>query len=83
MSWIRPGPTTIPAQACPAGLVIHVYAVPTKRLLAVSFVSSYAEALVDAQRAADAAYTAMRPNEEGVCLVAYDGDTGERMVWEQ
>lgn len=77
----RPGPRSIPPDEMPGGVVIHVYSVPTCRLL----LTRHAHDRDDVERhaEADAAQTAdmLWPDDAGVCLVAYDGDTGERMPW--
>lgn len=76
---IRPGPASIPPDEMPGGVVIHVYSVPTCRLL----LTRHAHDRDDVERHAadDAAQTdaMLWPDDVGVCLVAYDGDTGERM----
>lgn len=78
---IRPGPPRLAAGLMPGGVIIHVYAVPTARLLLTRLAHDQAEverhAIADAQLA-DAQLWA---DDIGVCLVAYDGDTGDRMAW--
>lgn len=76
-----PGPLQIDAGAVPDGLVIHAYAVPSGRLLVCREISAPAN-LVDAQAYDDAtaALAALAPGE-AIVLVAYDGDTGDRIVW--
>jgi hypothetical protein len=68
---IRPGPQSITPGICPGGVVIHVYAVPSQVLLLSQRIGPRDDVYAAAERAAavDAA---------AVCLVAYDGDTGER-----
>lgn len=79
--WVRPGPLRIEPGRRPDGVVIHVYAVPTQRLLAITTAKTEAEAAYAAGMTADQTLAAMRDDEDAVCLVAYDGDTGDRMDW--
>lgn len=74
----RPGPPTIDPNTAPGGVVIHVYAVPTSRLLHTSTATTIAEAAWRAGLDADAAIAALVDGEDALCLVAYDGDTGNR-----
>ena len=76
----RPGPSSIAPLACPGGVVFHVYGVPSCVLLIERRSANYADAaghaLVDAEFVDTLrAYT----GDDAVCVVAYDGDTGERM----
>ena len=75
---IHPGPPSIDADSAPGGVVIHVYAVPTNRLLITSRATTMAEAAYRAGLDGPAAMDALREGEEAVCLVAYDGDSGTR-----
>ena len=82
---IRPGPPSIEPNSAPGGLVFHAYAVPSQRLLVVTGLGSadiedMAEIGAQAERDSDAAFAALTEDEVGVCLVGYDGDSGERMV---
>jgi hypothetical protein len=84
VDYVRPGPPTIDPDRCPDGVVIHVYAVPTERLLLVRYALA-TDPLTTDQIEADAedAEMALRADEHGFCLVAYDGDTGRRFSpWE-
>jgi hypothetical protein len=74
---VRPGPPTIDAGRCPGGVVFHVYAVPTERLLLTRYATDSITA-ADIEADADAATLALRADEHAVCLVAYDGDDGGR-----
>ena len=79
---IRPGPDALPAGLCPGGVIVHVYAVPSCRLL-VERELTHADT-VDVAARADSilAWTlADQLDADAVCLVAYDGDTGARMTW--
>ena len=79
---IRPGPASIEPGTHPGGVVIHVYEVPSQRLLAVSNArGTDAELRVIALADADAVERRIDVAADGVCLVAFDGDTGERMTW--
>jgi hypothetical protein len=58
-------------------VVIHVYDVPSAVLLLTREVGSREEC--ERLAAADSAWVAALTDT--CCLVAYDGDTGERMKW--
>ena len=77
---IRPGPASIAAGVAPGGIVCHVYAVPTCELLYVSACSHDAETQALADADAVVALLGEWPGLDGVCLVVYDGDTGERLT---
>lgn len=74
----RPGPETIRPNARPGGVVIHVWEVDTDRLLVVQHigVSDDVEGLAETAALVTDSITA--PGA-AVVLVAYDGDTGERI----
>jgi hypothetical protein len=76
----RPGPASIAPDLEPDGMVIHVYAVPSERLLLVSHLNADNVSDVGAVDA-DAAFAALYAGEDAVCIVAYDGDTGERSTF--
>jgi hypothetical protein len=78
---VRPGPASIPADAWPGGVVIHIYAVPSSRLVLVSKLADLVDVDARAEADADAAVARLHPGERDICLVAYDGDTGERIRW--
>jgi hypothetical protein len=80
---IRPGPASIEPGAAPGGVVIHVYAVPSARLLIESHATTLADAAYRAGLDADDVTAQLRADDAGVCLVAYDGDTGARYTAEQ
>lgn len=69
---IRPGPAQIEPSALPGGIISHVYAIPTNRLVAVFIDPAEVSTWDDSD--------ALNPGENGICLVFYDGDTGERLV---
>ncbi len=72
--WIRPGPNSIDPDAKPDGVIVHVYSVPDGELLKVS--------AIDLRNVDDVAGNdGLEFAERAVCLVAYDGDTGERLPW--
>lgn len=75
---IHPGPPQIEPGVYPGGVVIHVYDVPSGVLVTTSMSRSLAEASHNAATDADVTVLFARPDRWGVCLVAYDGDTGER-----
>lgn len=75
---VRPGPPCIDPDVAPGGIVFHVYAVPTGRLLLRDTVTDLDEAGPAAERAAEDAMLELRADEQALCLVAYDGDTGQR-----
>lgn len=58
---------------------MHVYAAPTGRFLLETSATTPAEAAYRAGRDADETFAALHTFERGVVLVAYDGDTGERI----
>jgi hypothetical protein len=84
VTWVRPGPPAILPRSAPGGVVVHVYAVPSGRLLVVQSIEAgtYSDKLPE--QAAEQAWSlleAVEPGADGVCLVAYDGDSGERGPW--
>lgn len=77
--FVRPGPASIPAGESVGGVVIHVYGVPDGVLLHVGRLGDHAspaDVLSDIVTADNRS-----KGYAAVCLVAYDGDTGERMTW--
>lgn len=74
----RPGPSSIPTGRHPGGVVLHVYEVPSGRLLAVSMVNPDEEVGWRAEFDAERVLRVIAPGAVGFCLVAFDGDTGER-----
>jgi hypothetical protein len=82
--WREPGPRQIPSGSAPGGVVVYGYAVPSERLIFVQAIPQ-GHAAECAERIADANFdywlANALPGDEGVCLVAYDGDSGERMAW--
>lgn len=81
MSFVRPGPARLERNRCPGGIVVHVYAVPSGRLLLVAHLSPNDP--IEQLAAADvrATFDALAADEDGVCLVAFDGDSGERSTF--
>jgi len=80
----RPGPPFIDEARAPGGVVLHVYAVPSGRLLVTRhLVGELLERGEDVDRLAeldvDEAGRLCNVDEYALCLVAYDGDTGERL----
>ena len=81
---IHPGPPSIDPNVCPDGLVLHVYAVPADRSDNTRFLFDRAllpnmdnimEAIDDRERAE----SMLLPSEDALCLVIYDGDSGQRI----
>ena len=79
---IRPGPPTLDPGAAPGGVVIHVYGVPSGHLLTCSAVTNLAHVEAIARADAARAESLADPDDDGLCLVAYDGDTGARYTAE-
>jgi hypothetical protein len=78
----RPGPARILPDQAPGGVVVHVYAIPTEELLTTSVIPLERLAVAGAvERAAEAAAEVAAQRATSTCLVAYDGDSGERMPW--
>lgn len=71
--FVRPGPPSIEPGRCPGGIVMRVYAIPSNTLVVEQCLT--ADGDIDA--AAEMAAALMLPGWSA-CLVAYDGDTGER-----
>jgi len=74
--FIRPGPARIEPGACPGGVVIHVYTATVPPVLITTHALRPGDdvaATAEQDAAVFDAFTA-----EASCLVAYDGDTGER-----
>jgi hypothetical protein len=83
----RPGPPNIDPARAPGGVVLHLYAIPTARLLvARHLVGELMERPEDVNRlsALDIAEAERmwNPDEHGLALVVYDGDTGNRLMIE-
>ena len=75
---IRPGPPRILPGLCPGGFVVHAYGTADGRLLVVGHVTPEdVEALATAHAEA---VELLLHEDEAVCLVTYDGDSGERLV---
>lgn len=79
--FIRPGPTALAPGLIPGGVVIHVYSVPTQRLILTRLAHDRDDVERHAEADALLSDAALWPDDVGVCLVAYDGDTGKRMPW--
>jgi hypothetical protein len=79
MTFVRPGPASIEPGGCPGGVVLYIYEVPSQRLLFTQRIDPFwnAETLeATAEANADAAHREARE----VCIVTYDGDTGDRII---
>lgn len=79
MTWMRPGPARLAPHLAPGGYVAHVYGVDDGRLVYAATIQPGDDLEAAAIRDADAA-TAMLNAGEAMCLVLFDGDTGERTV---
>lgn len=73
---VRPGPARIEPDQAPGGLVVHVYSVPSCVLLLERRLPDLAAVLAHAHDDGELVFSAT----DECCLVAYDGDTGERMT---
>ena len=73
---IRPGPPAIAPGVCPGGVVIHVYSATLPPALLL--VRRYGPGVAVEPGAARDRAAAERLADGDFCLVAYDGDTGER-----
>jgi hypothetical protein len=76
--WIRPGPARIEPGRCPGGVVVRVYATSDPPALVVEQPLGPGD---DIDGAAGLAAALADDAGWAACLVAYDGDTGERMMW--
>lgn len=71
---IRPGPSRLPPGLLPGGYIVHVYSVPDGRLMLADELRSVADV------EASAVQHALTTTGSDVCLVFFDGDTGERVL---
>lgn len=76
---IRLGPIRLAANVCPGGIVVHVYGTADGRLLVEGVVNPWSSVEVVATHHAELA-EAQLGDGEGMCVVTYDGDTGERVI---
>jgi hypothetical protein len=74
---VYPGPDSIPPDACPGGWFIHVYDRHGVLVLVRALPPGILFAEPDLAKADAELVTMMVPGE--MCLVFYDGDTGERV----
>ena len=72
---VRPGPDSIDPATAPGGIVMHLYSVPDEDLLLVQYLTPGADIDLAAEQGGDLAAV----HAGDVCLVAYDGDTGQRL----
>lgn len=82
----RPGPARLEPGCAPNGWVFQIYAVPANRSPNARLLMERALTTNEAgtegilgERDAEDAVAMLRPDEEGICIVTYDGDTGERL----
>jgi len=76
---VRPGPESIAADTAPDGVVVHCYSVPDAVLLFVQHLTPGCDLEALAVEAVDTA----AEHAGNVCLVAYDGDSGQRLSFTQ
>lgn len=79
----QPGPQQIEPRSCPGGVVIHVYGVPSGKLLSESTGDSLQWAAFRAGADHDVAAANLPTTDEGFCLVAFDGDSGRRFTQDE
>lgn len=72
--FIRPGPESIPPGANPGGVVVQLYSVPSCVLVLTQHVNVISVELLAMQAGSMVDAVGI----DNVCLVAFDGDTGER-----
>ena len=71
---IRPGPAAIPPHSVPGGIMLHVYSVPDGECILIRGMDDFAS---EDEVESDAVF-AGTVTDGGVCIVVFDGDTGER-----
>lgn len=74
------GPASIAPGGAPGGVVVHVYGLPSGALLTVSAITTAHDAQAIGEADGDRAIELADPGDDALYLVAYDGDTGERMA---
>lgn len=80
-TWVQPGPPSIEPGTCPGGVVVHIYTATVPPVLVLTSnvrpddACPLADKAVHDRERVDA-WTAGAP----VCLVGYDGDTGQRLT---
>jgi hypothetical protein len=72
---IRPGPAWLAPGVCPGGVVLRVYDVPSGVLVLERRLSSRA----DAEQLAGVDADFVMAMTDACCLVAWDGDSGQRL----
>jgi len=73
---IHPGPPFLERDLVPGGVILRCYSVPDETLIFEQHLTDAGDADAMAEQGADAAAEYGATN---VCLVAYDGDSGERI----
>jgi hypothetical protein len=76
---IFPGPPFIDPDTAPQGIVLHCYRVPQEELLFVQYLTGLLSDHEIDKLADEGTEAAFREGATNVCLVAYDGDSGERL----
>lgn len=77
---VPPGPPAIEPGICQNGIVVHIYALPSRRLVTVHRARTASEANYTANLDACRSISSLTVDEDSMYLVAYDGDTGERLA---
>ncbi len=75
---IRPGPERIDPDQAPGGIVVQLYGTNDSRLLLERALNNEKTAVL-AEGDAVAVAIQLRPGE-AICVVTFDGDTGERIT---
>lgn len=76
---IHPGPSAIDPGAAPDGIVLRCYSVPDQRLLFEQQLNGNLSDDDVEELANQGVETAGEHGATNVCLVAYDGDSGQRI----
>jgi hypothetical protein len=76
---IRPGPPWIERNQCPGGIVIWIYTATDPPLLLHKTHANPGEDIIERAELDGDTVRRMIAADTAVCLVVYDGDTGERM----
>jgi hypothetical protein len=73
---IHPGPPFLERDVVPGGVILRCYSVPDQTLIFEQHLTDPCDVEAMAEQGADAA---AKHGAANVCLVAYDGDSGERL----
>jgi hypothetical protein len=72
----RPGPECLEPGIEPGGTIVHVYALPTNRLVSVSSFVTDADAVMKAEEDTSSPLAELQPGENAHAIVFFDGDSG-------